>query len=112
MTSGGSRSRSGAARPATGTGTPATTRRRTSAASAGTSENVTRALELYELIHLHDQWTASRQAELQRLVTNFEAREAAQYYKRVRPLVEQLPMSVLLKRAAEETEWSYELPNA
>ncbi len=71
-----------------------------------TSEQVERALELYRLIHLDNQATESRRAELARLTQTMESREAIQYYDRVRPLVTQLSMATRLRLAAEQTEWS------
>jgi hypothetical protein len=72
------------------------------------SERVERALELYRLCYNDDQSTDSRLAELRRMMDEFEPRERIAYYKRVRPLVLKQPMSVLLKIAAEDTEWTYE----
>jgi len=70
------------------------------------SERVERALELYRLIFLDGQGTESRQAELSRLINELEMNEVTSYYKLVRPMVLQLSTATLLKRAAEETEWS------
>jgi hypothetical protein len=70
------------------------------------SERVERALELYRLIFLDGQATASREAELARLINELEMHEVTQYYTLVRPMVRQLSTATLLKRAAEETEWS------